>query len=183
MKLIVMSRDGVINHGSTSLIKSADEWQPIAGSLGAMGRLFQAGYTIVIATNQSGIARGLYDVQILHAIHAKMAVMLEQYGGQVESIFFCPHGPDDNCDCRKPKHGMFDDIKQRYRSDLHNVLAVGDSLRDLQAARYAGALPVLVKTGKGKQTLKEASAEQLKAVPVYKDLESFVDIFLAENEE
>jgi D-glycero-D-manno-heptose 1,7-bisphosphate phosphatase len=182
MKLIILSRDGVINHGSTSLIKSADEWTPIVGSLQAMGRLYQAGYTLVIATNQSGIARGLYDVQTLHAIHEKMARMLEQYGGQVESVFFCPHGPDEGCDCRKPKDGLFRDIMTRYQRDLKDVPAVGDALRDIQAARSAGAQPILVRTGKGEYTLQSADAKELKGVPVYKDLMELADALLAETD-
>ena len=182
MKMIILSRDGVINHGSASLIKSVDEWTPIDGSLQAMGRLYQAGYTLVVATNQSGIARGLYDVQTLHAIHTKMGRMLEQYGGQVESIFFCPHGPDENCACRKPNDGLFRDIMARYQRNLDDVPAVGDALRDIQAARSAGAQPVLVKTGKGEETLHKADPKELQGVPVYNDLQELADAILAETD-
>lgn len=182
MKLIILTRDGVINHGSDSLVKSVDEWQPIAGSLQAMGRLYQAGYTLVVATNQSGIAKGLYDVQTLHAIHAKMGRMLEQYGGQVDSIFFCPHSDEDNCMCRKPKDGLFRDIMTRYQCSLEGVPAVGDTLRDIQAARSARAQPILVKTGKGERTLQKAPPQELKDVPVYTNLAEVADAILAETD-
>ena len=182
MKLIILDRDGVINQDSDNFIRSVDEWQPIPGSLQAMGRLYQAGYTLVIATNQSGIARGYYDVATLHAMHEKMAALLEQYGGQVDSIFFCPHGPKDNCECRKPADGMFQDIITRYQRNLNNVPAIGDSLRDLQAAQAAGARPILVKTGKGMRTLEKASKKDLKGVAVYKDLTEVADVILAETD-
>jgi D-glycero-D-manno-heptose 1,7-bisphosphate phosphatase len=182
MKLIILTRDGVINHGSDELIKSVDEWHPIDGSLQAMGRLYQAGYTLVIATNQSGIAKGLYDIQTLHAIHAKMGRMLEQYGGQVDSVFFCPHAPEEDCDCRKPRDGLFRDIMTRYQCSLKNVPAIGDCLRDIQAARSAGAQPVLVKTGKGENTLEKAKKKDLKGVPVYQDLAEVADAILAESD-
>ncbi len=180
MKLIILARDGVINHGSDTLIKTVDEWLPIDGSLQAMGRLCQAGYSLVIATNQSGIARSLYDIQTLHAIHARMGRMLEQYGGHVDSVFFCPHSPQEACNCRKPKDGMFRDIMTRYQCSLAGIPAIGDTLRDIQAARSAGAQPILVKTGKGEQTLEKATKEELKDIAVYKDLAAFADATLAE---
>ena len=183
MKLIILSRDGVINFGSDNLIKSADEWEPIPGSLQAMGRLSQAGYTLVIATNQSGLARGLYDIQTLYDIHAKLGRMLEQYGGHVSSVFFCPHGPDDDCDCRKPKDGLFRDIMARYQRTLDGVPAIGDAMRDVEAARSAGARPILVRTGKGEKTLQKAKPKQLKGVPVYNDLADAADAILAEMSE
>ncbi len=169
-RLIILDRDGVINQDSDHFIKSEDEWQPIAGSLEAMGRLSQAGYTLVVATNQSGIARGLFDLESLHAMHKKMARLLDQYGGHVDAVFFCPHGPRDNCECRKPKSGLFDDIARRYQTSLQDVIAVGDSLRDLQAATAAGARPVLVKTGKGERVLAEGLPDELKQTPVFADL-------------
>jgi len=169
-KLIILDRDGVINQDSDNFIKSADEWQPIAGSLEAMGKLCQAGYTLVVATNQSGIARGLYSLETLHAMHKKMAKLLDQYGGHVDAIFYCPHGPKENCNCRKPKSGLFDDISARYQQPLQNVIAIGDSLRDLQAAMSAGAKPVLVKTGKGERVLAEGLPETCKQVPIFNDL-------------
>lgn len=180
MKLIVLSRDGVINKASDNFIRTPDEWDPIPGSLQAIGRLCQAGYRVVIATNQSGISRGLYDVETLHAMHAKMDHMLEQYGGRVESIFYCPHGPRDNCQCRKPKDGMFRDIMSRYQRDLTGVPVVGDSLRDVQAAQLAGASPILVKTGNGQKTLTETN--ELNGVPVFEDLAAVADNILAESD-
>lgn len=182
MKLIILDRDGVINEDSDDYIKTVDEWQPIAGSLQAMGRLFQAGYTLVVVTNQSGIARGFYDIEMLHAMHSKMDIMLEQYGGHVDSIFFCPHVQKDNCDCRKPKDGMFQDIIKRYQCDLKNVLAIGDSLRDLQAAQSAGAEAVLVRTGKGEKTIANMKASELEGVAIYNDLAAVADAILMESD-
>lgn len=181
MKLIILDRDGVINEDSDDYIKSEDEWQPIPDSLQAIGRLYQAGYTVVVATNQSGIARGYYDVETLHAMHSKMGQLLEQYGGHVDTVFFCPHGPKDNCECRKPKDGLFQDIITRYHTDLCNVYAIGDSLRDIQAAKKAGAKPILVKTGKGKRTLAKSDKNELVGVPVYNNLSEAVDVILSET--
>lgn len=169
MKLIILDRDGVINQDSDDYIKSVEEWLPIPGSMQAMGRLYQAGYTLVVATNQSGIARGYFDLLTLHAMHVKMGKLLEQYGGQVDAVFFCPHGPDDKCDCRKPKDGMLRDIAKRYQVNLSGVHVIGDSFRDIESARSVGARPILVRTGKGERTLRKHAAE-LEGVPVFKDL-------------
>ena len=169
MKLIILDRDGVINEDSDDYIKSVDEWLPIPGSIQAMGKLYQAGYTLVVATNQSGIARGYFDLPVLHAMHSKMGKLLEQYGGQVDAVFFCPHGPDDKCECRKPGDGMLRDIAKRYQVNLKSVNLIGDSMRDIQAARSVGAKPILVRTGKGERTITKHSVE-LEGVPVYKDL-------------
>jgi D-glycero-D-manno-heptose 1,7-bisphosphate phosphatase len=177
MKLIILDRDGVINQDSEDYIKSAEEWQPIPGSLQAMGKLCQAGYTIVVATNQSGIARGYFDLEALHAMHVKMGRLLEQYGGQVDAVFFCPHSPDDHCDCRKPRDGLLRDIATRYQTDLTGVPAIGDSFRDIQAAHSVGASPVLVKTGKGERTLRK-HADELHNVPVYRDLAEAVAMLI-----
>ncbi|MDH5484498.1 MAG: D-glycero-beta-D-manno-heptose 1,7-bisphosphate 7-phosphatase [Gammaproteobacteria bacterium] len=181
MKLIILDRDGVINQDSDDYIKTVDEWQPITGSLQAMGRLSQAGYTLVVATNQSGIARGYFDLETLHAMHKKMDEMLEQFGGKVDAVFYCPHGPKDNCQCRKPAPGLFHDISSRYQVPLANVVAIGDSLRDIQAAREAGARPILVKTGKGERSLQTAGNDELDDVPVYENLAEVVDVLLAET--
>ena len=135
MKLVILDRDGVINHDSSAFVKSPDEWVALPGSLEAIARLSQAGWRVVVASNQSGLARGLFSTETLNAIHAKMRSELAQLGGHIDSIFLCPHGPDDGCACRKPKPGMFLDIAHRYDIDLQNVPAVGDSLRDLQASR------------------------------------------------
>ncbi|MFQ6712072.1 D-glycero-beta-D-manno-heptose 1,7-bisphosphate 7-phosphatase, partial [Bordetella pertussis] len=134
MKLIILDRDGVVNQDSDAFVKSPDEWIALPGSLQAIARLTQADWTVVLATNQSGLARGLFDTATLNAIHDKMHRALAQMGGVVDAIFMCPHGPDDGCACRKPLPGMYRDIARRYDVDLAGVPAVGDSLRDLQAA-------------------------------------------------
>ena len=152
MKLVILDRDGVINHDSDQFIKSPDEWIPIEGSPQAIARLNQWGYRVVVATNQSGVGRGLYDMDTLNAIHNKMYRAVAQVGGRIDSVFFCPHTAEDKCACRKPKAGMFEEIAARYRVDLAGVPAIGDSLRDLQAAVKVGAEPILVLTGKGPKT-------------------------------
>ena len=152
MKLIILDRDGVINHDSDQFIKSPEEWKPIPGSLEAIARLNQAGYRVVVATNQSGIGRGLFDMPTLNAIHDKMHKSLAQVGGRIDAIFFCPHTNEAECGCRKPKSGMMLEISARYGIGLLGVPAVGDSLRDLEAAARLGASPYLVLTGKGVRT-------------------------------
>lgn len=152
MKLIVLDRDGVINYDSAEFIKSPDEWKPIPGSLEAIARLTQLGYHIVVATNQSGVGRGLFDMDVLNAIHDKMNKAVLQAGGRIDAVFFCPHTNMDKCDCRKPRPGMLLDIANRFNRDMQDVPVVGDALRDLQAAAAVGAQPVLVLTGKGKKT-------------------------------
>jgi len=153
MKLIILDRDGVINFDSDQFIKSPAEWKPIPGSLEAIARLNQAGYRVVLATNQSGIGRGLFDMATLNTIHDKMHKALAQVGGRIDALFFCPHAADSKCDCRKPKPGMFEEISRRFNMDLKGVPAIGDSLRDLQAATAMGAIPILVRTGKGEKTI------------------------------
>jgi D-glycero-D-manno-heptose 1,7-bisphosphate phosphatase len=152
MKLIILDRDGVINHDSDDFIKSPDEWIPIPGSLEAIARLNQAGYRVVVATNQSGIARGLFDIVTLNAIHQKMHTAAQLAGADIDAVFFCPHAADDNCDCRKPKAGMLHEIGKRFEVNLKGVPNIGDSLRDLQAGFVAGCTPYLVLTGKGEKT-------------------------------
>jgi D-glycero-D-manno-heptose 1,7-bisphosphate phosphatase len=154
-KLIVLDRDGVINVDSDAFIKSPDEWIPIPGSLEAIARLNQAGYRAVVATNQSGIGRGLFDIGTLNAIHNKMHRALAQQGGRIDAVFFCPHTADAQCDCRKPRPGMFVEIGRRFGVDLAGAPAIGDALRDLDAAAAVGAQPMLVLTGKGERTLRE----------------------------
>ena len=153
MKLIILDRDGVINEDSDAFIKTPDEWIPLPGSLDAISRLTKAGYTIVVATNQSGLGRGYFDIMTLNAIHQKMQNAVKAAGGQIEAIFFCPHTASDNCDCRKPRQGMFSTISERFDTPLEDIPSVGDSLRDLQAAFLAGCTPILVLSGKGKKTL------------------------------
>jgi len=175
MSLIILDRDGVINHDSDDFIKSPAEWEPIEGSLEAIARLNHAGYRVVVISNQSGIARGLLDVDTLTRIHSKMRRMLAQVGGKIESILYCPHGPEDDCECRKPKQGAYSELANRLRIDLAGVPAVGDSLRDLLAAQAAGATPMLVKTGKGERTLSQGIPE---GVAVYDDLSAVVTALL-----
>lgn len=152
MKLVILDRDGVINHDSVNYIKSPDEWRPIAGSLEAIARLNHAGYLVVLATNQAGVGRGLFEVSTLNAIHDRMHRALAQIGGRVDAIFFCPHARDANCGCRKPKPGLLEEIARRFNVELAGVPSVGDSLRDLQAAAAVGAAPILVLTGNGELT-------------------------------
>ena len=152
MKLVILDRDGVINYDSAEFIKKPEEWIPIPGSLEAIARLNQAGYRAVIATNQSGVGRGLLDMATLNAIHDKMHKALAHVGGRIDAVFYCPHAQDANCGCRKPKPGLLEDITRRFSVDLAGVPCIGDSLRDLQAAAQVEAQPILVLTGKGKQT-------------------------------
>lgn len=168
MKLVILDRDGVINEESDRFIKSPLEWKPIPGSIAAIARLNRAGYRVVVASNQSGIARGLFDISMLGRIHEKMHRHVNDAGGSIEAIFFCPHSPADHCHCRKPKPGLFHDIAERLHVSLDGVPAVGDSLRDLQASAAGGASPVLVRTGRGEQTLE--NVEEIKGIPVYDDL-------------
>ena len=153
MKLVVLDRDGVINYDSVHFIKSTNEWIPIPGSLEAIALLNQHGYRVAIATNQSGISRGLFDMVTLNAIHDKMHRALAQLGGRVDAMFYCPHSADDNCTCRKPKPGMMEEIGHRFGMDMKGVPIVGDALRDLQAGAVLGMQPILVRTGKGEETL------------------------------
>lgn len=176
MNTIILDRDGVINQDSDSFIKTPDEWIPIPGSLEAIARLCQAGYRVVVATNQSGVARGLFDLDTLNAIHAKMEAAIRDHGGRLEGIYYCPHGPDDNCSCRKPEPGLLQQIAQDLDIDLNETLAVGDSLRDLQAAAVVGAKPVLVLTGKGTKTLAQIGQEQ--HIATYQNLAEFVETLI-----
>ncbi len=152
MKLIILDRDGVINYDSDAFIKTPDEWKPIPGSLEAIAHLTQAGYRVVIATNQSGIGRGLLDMTAFNAINDKMCKAVNQAGGRIDAMFFCPHTQVDQCSCRKPATGMFEEIAWRFSLGLKGAPTIGDSLRDLQAAAAVGATPILVLTGKGKET-------------------------------
>jgi D-glycero-D-manno-heptose 1,7-bisphosphate phosphatase len=184
MKLIILDRDGVVNYDSDEYIKSPDEFIPLPGSLEAIARLNKAGFQVVIATNQSGIARGYYDEQTLQQMHAKLAKLLEQAGGEVDAIFYCPHGPDDHCECRKPKPGLLKQILHSYPVDPAQVPVIGDSLRDLQSAQAVGASPILVRTGKGVKTeAKLADEPGLSQVPVYDDLADAVEALLGGQEQ
>ncbi len=174
MLLIILDRDGVINNESDEHIKSPDEWVPIPGSLEAIARLSRADYRVVVVTNQSGIAKGLFDIDMLNRIHARMLERVRQKGGEIDAIFFCPHGPDDLCACRKPRPGMLVDLAGRLKINLAAVPAVGDSLRDLQAARAAGAMPILVRSGKGEVTESQLIGTECASTPVFDDLSAFV---------
>jgi D-glycero-D-manno-heptose 1,7-bisphosphate phosphatase len=176
MKLIILDRDGVINFDSDQFIKSPEEWRPIPGSLEAIARLNQAGYRVAVATNQSGIGRGLFDMPTLNAIHDKMHKSLAQVGGRVDAIFFCPHTNESNCECRKPKSGMIEEIAVRFGVSLKGVPAVGDSLRDLEAAGRLGAQPYLVLTGKGEKT--QAKGGLPEGTLIHPDLASVVSSLL-----
>lgn len=154
MSFVLLDRDGVINHDSDAFIRSPEEWEPLPGSLEAVAMLTRAGFRVVVLSNQSGIARGLFDRATLDRIHGKMCAQAAAAGGAIEAIYHCPHGPDDCCDCRKPKPGLFHRFARDFGSPLTGIPAVGDSLRDLQAAATAGAMPVLVRTGKGEATLR-----------------------------
>src|SRR5450759_2878169 len=152
MKLIILDRDGVINFDSDQFIKSPEEWKPIPGSLAAIARLNQSNYRVVVATNQSGIGRGLFDMPMLNAIHDKMHKACALAGARIDAVFFCPHAAQADCHCRKPRPGMLEEIAARYNVDMKGVPAVGDSLRDLNCAAKVGAQPILVLTGKGIKT-------------------------------
>ncbi|WP_292931366.1 D-glycero-beta-D-manno-heptose 1,7-bisphosphate 7-phosphatase [Noviherbaspirillum sp.] len=179
MKLIILDRDGVINYDSDKFIKAPDEWVPIPGSLEAIARLNQSGYRVIVASNQSGIARGLFNIVTLNAIHQKMHTTAKQVGATIDAVFFCPHAADDNCDCRKPKPGMLQEIAKRFNVSLKGVPTVGDSLRDLQSGFVSGCTPYLVLTGKGKKT--QATGGLPPGTTVYPDLAAVVDHLLKTN--
>ncbi len=176
MKIIVLDRDGVINHDSDAYIKSPEEWIPIDGSLEAIAQLNHNGYIVVVASNQSGLARKYFDIATLAAIHGKMDDLLLKVGGRVDAVFYCPHGPDDACDCRKPKPGMLLEIGQRFNISLKDVIFIGDSISDIKAANNANAQAVLVRTGKGKKAEKilQVECSSASSVPVYDDLAAAV---------
>jgi D-glycero-D-manno-heptose 1,7-bisphosphate phosphatase len=176
MKLVILDRDGVINQDSAAYIKTPDEWKPIPGSLEAIALLNQAGYRVLVATNQSGVGRGLFEMATLNAIHDKMHRALGLVGGRVDGIFYCPHAQDAGCDCRKPKPGLLEEISRRFGVSLEGVPFIGDSLRDLQAATAVGAQPVLVLTGKGKKTRKDGDLPE--GTVVHDDLAAAVHSLL-----
>ncbi|OZI30905.1 D-glycero-beta-D-manno-heptose-1,7-bisphosphate 7-phosphatase [Bordetella genomosp. 10] len=178
MKLIILDRDGVINQDSDAFVKSPDEWIALPGSLQAIARLREADWTVVVASNQSGLGRGLFDMATLNAIHAKMRREVVVAGGAIDAIFICPHLPDEGCDCRKPLPGMYRQIAARYDVDLAGVPAIGDSLRDLQASAAVGCAPWLVKTGNGIKTMAKGGMPE--GTRVADDLAAAVDTLLGE---
>lgn len=169
IKLVVLDRDGVINKDSREFVKSVDEWQPLPGSVDAIAALSKAGFSIAVASNQSGLARGLFDEAELSAMHQKLRELVHAAGGSVDLIVYCPHGPDDGCDCRKPRPGLLKQIGAHFDHELSGVPVIGDSLRDLEAALAVGAQPILVRTGNGLRTAACLPAP-LKDVDVYDDL-------------
>ena len=168
MKLVILDRDGVINRDSDAYIKNPAEWHPLPGSLEAIARLTQAGFRVVVATNQSGIGRGLFEVATLNAIHDRMHRAVAQAGGRIDAVFYCPHAQEADCTCRKPKPGLLEEIGRRFNTDLAGVPVIGDALRDLQAVAAVGATPILVLTGKGAKTQKDG--ELPTGTLVYDDL-------------
>lgn len=181
MKIIILDRDGVINEDSDNYIKSPEEWEPIPGSLEAIAQLNKAGYQVVVATNQSGIGRGLFDIETLSAIHQKMHRLLSVHGGRVEALFFCPHAPGQRCTCRKPLPGLFEEIGQRFGIELDGVPSVGDSLRDIEAALAVNAQPMLVRTGKGMRTLADDNLPE--EVPIFDDLAEVANSLVGSEDE
>ena len=175
-KLIILDRDGVINQDSATFIKTPDEWIPIPGSLEAIARLNQADYRVVVATNQSGIARGLFNIMTLNAIHQKMHAAAQSVGAEIDAVFFCPHAADDSCDCRKPQPGMLHSIAKRFDVSLRGLPTIGDSLRDLQAGYVVGCAPYLVLTGKGEDTLAKGGLPP--GTTSYRNLAAVVDHLL-----
>ncbi len=179
MRLVVLDRDGVINHESEAYIKSPDEWIPIPGSLEAIARLNQGGFNVVVATNQAGVGRGLFDLAALTEIHAKMTASLAKVGGHLDGIFFCPHRPEENCGCRKPAPGLFQQIAERFHISLSGAPVIGDSLRDIEAAETVGARPILVRTGYGEEALRQL-IDQSRA-EVFANLAQVVDYLIKQG--
>lgn len=179
-KLIILDRDGTINRDSDEYIKSPDEWLPLPGAIDAIARIYQAGWHVVIASNQSGLGRGLLDLATLNLMHEKMNKMLATAGGRVDAIFFCPHVPQDNCNCRKPLSGLFEQIGERFAVELNQVHAVGDSLRDAQAASAAGCMTHLVCTGKSEAWTHDYPPENFpEKTLVHANLAGFADWLLS----
>lgn len=177
--MLILERDGVINEEPEEFVASPADWQPIPGSVEAIARANSAGYHVVIASNQPGLAQGRFDIDTLNAIHQRMFTELSVAGGHVDAVFFCPHAPQDKCQCRKPQPGMLLEIGTRFHADLQDVQVIGNSLGDIQAARAAGAQPVLVRTGKWQQTMQHK--QELVGVSVYENLAAAVDALLSLN--
>ena len=182
-KVIVLDRDGVVNRDSGEYIKSASEWLPLPGSIEAIADLSLAGFMVALATNQSGLARGLFDFSALDAMHEKFRKLVESEGGAIDGIFICPHGPDEGCLCRKPATGLLKQIEAEFDRSLRGCWFVGDSLRDLQAARAHGCKPVLVRTGNGLETEKLLTSNGLIEIDVFDDLHQAVAVLLCREDE
>lgn len=181
LKLVILDRDGTINRASEEFVKSVEEWHPLPGALEAISRLNHAGFHVVLATNQSGIGRGLFDMAALNAVHARMLKSLAAVGGRIDAIFYCPHAPDEGCACRKPEPGLLHQIQERYGIPLQGVPYVGDSLRDMQAAAAATCAPHLVRTGRHPDVYPSALPATFPAdTQVHTDLAAFVDHLLGD---
>ncbi|HQQ62819.1 MAG TPA: D-glycero-beta-D-manno-heptose 1,7-bisphosphate 7-phosphatase [Pseudomonadales bacterium] len=184
MKIVVLDRDGVINEDSDEFVKTVDEWIPIDGSIEAIARLYEHGFTIAVATNQSGIGRGLFTIDDLEDMHEKLLELVRDAGGDIATIVYCPHKPEDLCDCRKPQSGLFDEIAATIGSDLEGAWTIGDSLRDLQAGMARGCKPVLVRTGKGARTeqqLEDDDSGEFDDVPVLDNLSEAADYLISQT--
>jgi D-glycero-D-manno-heptose 1,7-bisphosphate phosphatase len=182
--LVILDRDGVINQDSDDYIKTLDEWIPIPGSVEAIARLSQHGFTVTVATNQSGIGRGIIDLDNLEAMHERLYELVESAGGKIAGIFYCPHHPDDDCDCRKPKPGLISAIETEFGQSALGAWMIGDAQRDLEAGEAKGCIPVLVRTGKGERTLAKMQKEQpgeWQGLRIYADLSAAVDALIAES--
>ena len=179
MKLIILDRDGVINHDSEKFIKKPSEWKSYPQSLEAIKKLKLNDWIVTVATNQSGIGRKLFTTDTLKKIHLKMHNELKHIGTNIDYLTYCPHLPEDKCTCRKPNPGMYIEIAKRFNYDLSKAIVVGDSLRDIQAAEAVGAKPILVLTGKGRNTIKNKKLS--KKIHVYKNLERFVSDLVTYN--
>jgi D-glycero-D-manno-heptose 1,7-bisphosphate phosphatase len=174
MKLVILDRDGVINMDRDDYVKSLAEWVPLPGSITAIARLSQAGFTVAVATNQSGIGRGLFDLDELEAMHARLIELVTEAGGEIAGIFYCPHTPDDDCQCRKPRPGLLDAIARELETEVQGAFIVGDAIRDLEAGVSRGCVPVLVKTGKGEAsftTLQQQQRDEFDSLLVFDNLE------------
>ena len=177
-RLVILDRDGVINHDSDEFIKSPDEWRAIDGSIDAIAALSKAGFTVAVATNQSGIGRKIIDLPTLESIHAKLRDAVRQAGGDLGRIVFCPHHPEDDCACRKPKPELLLRLSRQYGVPLAGVPVVGDSERDIQAARAVNARPILVLTGNGRKTA-AALAAKSEGAETFDDLSAAADAIIA----
>lgn len=180
-KLVILGRDGILNRFREDHVKEPAEWEPIPGALEAVAKLNHAGWHVVLATNQSGIGRGMIDMAVINAVHLQMMKLLSAHGGRIDAVFFCPHTPEDQCDCRKPLPGMMHEVAQRYGVDLKNVPMVADTLRDLEAARAAGCPPHLVRSGRAALVTEAEVAQWVQAVPqtvVHDDLAAFARFLL-----